>query len=213
MASFRKAFNDGADGIEFDVRRCGDGQIVVIHDDTVNRTTNGFGLVSAFNYEDLRSFDAGDGECIPRLADVLHEFRDRSLNIELKESGLAEDLAQIADHHSKIIVSGFRPFWDDLRALSAQFEVGVLATRDDVETLGVNIFICRAKELGAKALHLPKEVVDRSLVRNAHSSSLLVRVFTVNDPRHVERLLHDGADAIFSDFPGGARQVIANARL
>ena len=71
MASFRKALQCGATGLEFDVRRCGDGRLVVIHDDTIDRTTNGSGRVADLSYEQLRQFDAGDGEPIPLLADVL----------------------------------------------------------------------------------------------------------------------------------------------
>ena len=61
MTSFRRALASGATGLEFDVRRCGDGQIVVIHDETINRTTNGRGRASDFPYDELKRFDAGFG--------------------------------------------------------------------------------------------------------------------------------------------------------
>ncbi|HLH31441.1 MAG TPA: glycerophosphodiester phosphodiesterase family protein, partial [Terriglobia bacterium] len=74
IGSFRKALQLGAAGIEFDVRRCGDGRLVVIHDDTVDRTTNGKGRVANLNYDELSQLDAGSGERIPLLSDVLDEF-------------------------------------------------------------------------------------------------------------------------------------------
>ena len=92
-ASFRKALRSGASGLEFDVRRCGDGRLVVLHDETIDRTTNGRGRVRSLNYANLRKYDAGFGSPVPLLADVLDEFGARCLlNIELKENGIAEDV-------------------------------------------------------------------------------------------------------------------------
>src|SRR5437868_8837253 len=116
IASFKKALQCGADGIEFDVRRCADGRIVVIHDDTIDRTTNGRGPVSAFSYEQLRTFDAGFGEPIPLLSDVLDQFGTSCvLNIELKDSGIAHDVKQLVlecrlERH--VIISSFD--WQEL---------------------------------------------------------------------------------------------------
>src|SRR5436189_2651233 len=94
--SFRKALQAGANGLEFDVRRCGDGRLVVIHDDTVDRTTNGRGRVANLSYEELRQFDAGFGEPIPLLSDVLDEFGARCvLNIELKDDGIAHEVKRL----------------------------------------------------------------------------------------------------------------------
>src|ERR1051325_7742856 len=82
--SFRKALE------------CGDGGLAVIHDYTVDRTTNGRGDVRNFSYDELRQFDAGFGECVPLLSDVLDEFGARCLlNIELKDSGIADDVKRL----------------------------------------------------------------------------------------------------------------------
>lgn len=87
IRSFQKALDGGADGVEFDVRRSGDGTIVVIHDHTVDRTTNGTGNVADFTYGQLRKLDAGDGEPVPRLAEVL-EVADASSISSLKKKAL-----------------------------------------------------------------------------------------------------------------------------
>src|SRR5215831_1867715 len=111
MGSFRKALQLGARGLEFDVRRCRDGQIVVIHDETINRTTNGRGRVADLTYDQLRPFDAGCGEPIPLLSDVLDEFGAKCLlNIELKDQGIAADVKQIVLKkrlERQVIVSSF----------------------------------------------------------------------------------------------------------
>src|SRR5690242_10628049 len=92
--SFRRALEAGAAGFELDVRRCGDGTITVIHDETIDRTTNGSGPLSRFTFEELSRFDAGHGDSIPRLVDILTEFGNQcTVHVELKESGIAKHLA------------------------------------------------------------------------------------------------------------------------
>src|SRR5213592_4769429 len=94
--SFKKALQCGATGLEFDVRRCGDGRLVVIHDDTIDRTTNGRGRVGDLSYEELRRFDAGFGEAIPLLSDVLDEFGTKCLlNIEIKEREIVDGVRKL----------------------------------------------------------------------------------------------------------------------
>src|SRR5207244_13575268 len=96
MASCDKALQCGATGLDFDVRRCGDGRLVVIHDDTIDRTTNGSGRVANLSYEQLRQFDAGSGERIPLLTDVLDQFGAQCLlNIELKDPEIAGDVKHL----------------------------------------------------------------------------------------------------------------------
>jgi glycerophosphoryl diester phosphodiesterase len=109
--SFRQALDAGAAGIELDVRRCADGTIVVIHDATIDRTTNGAGRVSGLSYAQLSRFDAGHGDSIPRLADVLDEFGPRGItNIELKESGMAAEIARMVSERKlddRVILCAF----------------------------------------------------------------------------------------------------------
>src|SRR5205807_6274253 len=96
MGSFRKALQCGATGLEFDVRRCGDGRLVVIHDDTIDRTTNGHGRVRDLSYDQLRQFDAGSGESIPLLTEVLDTFGSSCLlNIELKDRDIGHDVMRV----------------------------------------------------------------------------------------------------------------------
>src|SRR5688572_18739420 len=96
IKSFNKALAAGADGIEFDIRRCADGRIVIIHDDTVDRTTNGKGFVAALAYRELAQLDAGEGETIPLLSEVLDRFGQKCiLNIEIKDPGLGPDVRKL----------------------------------------------------------------------------------------------------------------------
>ena len=197
ISSFRKALDCGAGGVEFDIRRCGDGQIVVIHDDTIDRTTNGSGRVAGMSYEELKRFDAGFGEPVPLLSDVLDQFGTRCiLNIELKDAGLGSDLKKLLlekrlERH--LIVSAFD--WSELRSLPPEVPVALLASK--LENL-----IASARDFCATALHPRKDIVTPSLIEAAHQAKLRINVWTVNDPSEIASFRTLGVDGIFTDFPG-----------
>jgi glycerophosphoryl diester phosphodiesterase len=168
----------------------------VIHDQTINRTTNGRGRVADLTYAQLRSFDAGQGEPIPLLADVLDEFGAKCLlNIELKDQGIAADVKEIVLNKTleqQVIVSSFE--WDELRPLAPEVPLALLASR-----LG-NLF-AKAAELHAAAIHPQRDIVTRSLIERARDLRLRVHVWTVNEPHEIARLRNFGVDGIFTDFP------------
>src|SRR6185503_8514000 len=128
---FRKALASGATGIEFDIRRCSDDRLVVIHDETVDRTTDGRGLVRDLSYEQLVRFDAGSGESIPLLTDTLDEFGSQCiLNIELKDPGIASAVKRLVLERrleQRVIVSAFD--WDELRPLTPEVPIALLASK------------------------------------------------------------------------------------
>lgn len=212
LASFRRALEEGADGVEFDVRRCGDKSLIVIHDATLSRTTNGDGTVATLPYSELSRFDAGHGEAIPLLSFILDQLGGKCrLNIELKEPELVDDVAALVMSrglNEDVIVSAFETYWTELGSISSQIPVGLLATSSEIRRLGVDGFIQEALKLRAESLHIPQEAVDRDLVRAAHDAHLKVRVFTVNTNEQVLRLRDLGVDAIFSDYPGRSVQAV-----
>ncbi len=195
-ASFKKALQCGATGLEFDVRRCGDGRLVVIHDDTIDRTTNGRGRVDQLSYDELRQFDAGSGEPIPLLADVLDEFGSCCLlNIELKDTAIADDVKKLIlerrlEHH--VIVSAFE--WKELQSLAPEIPIGLLSSK--LENL-----VSSARELRASAIHPRRDMVSASLVTAAREAKLQVNVWTVNDPAEISHFRGMAIDGIFTDFP------------
>jgi glycerophosphoryl diester phosphodiesterase len=196
MMSFRRALESGADGIEFDVRRSADHQLVVIHDETIDRTTNGRGLVREFSYEQLRRFDAGFGEPIPLLSQVLDEFGARcTLNIELKDCGLASDVRELVLPRGiagNVIVSSFD--WTELQPLIRQVPIALLSsTRSRL--------VGTARTMHAIAIHPRQDIVSQKLVRAAHEAGLKVYAWTVNETADAMRMRQMGVDGIFSDFP------------
>jgi len=196
IGSFTKALRAGATGLEFDVRRCADGQLVVIHDDTIDRTTNGRGRVAKLTYEQLRQFDAGFGEPIPLLSNVLQQFGGKSLlNIELKSSEIAQDVKKLVlmgGLQNSVIVSSFD--WDELRTLVPDVPIALLAAK-------LRNLIVAAGEMDAAAIHPRCDLVTPSLVDHAHNANLRIHVWTVNDPQDVKTFRNLGVDGIFTDFP------------
>jgi glycerophosphoryl diester phosphodiesterase len=196
LSSFRKALNCGATGLEFDIRRCADGRMVVIHDDTIDRTTNGKGRVANLSYEDLKKFDAGNGEPIPLLSDVFDEFGARCiLNIELKDAGLGDELKRILlerrlERH--VIVSAFD--WNELRLLPPEVPIGLLTTK--LENL-----IAEARALSATAIHPQKDIVTPTLLETARNAKLRVHVWTINRVEEIAAYRKMGVDGIFTDYP------------
>ena len=190
IASFKKALLYGAAGIEFDVRRCGDGRLVVIHDDTIDRTTKGRGRVRNFSYEDLRQFD------IPLLTDVLEEFGPQCvLNIEMKDPDIASDVKRsVLDRRleQQVIVSSFE--WEELPTLVPEIPIALLSSK-------LKNLISHASAVGAAAIHPRCDIVTEALIAQAHEAKLRVHAWTVNDPAEMLRLNALGIDGIFTDFP------------
>lgn len=198
-ASFRKALAAGADGLEFDVRRCNGGAIVVIHDETIDRTTNGRGRVHRLTYEELRKLDAGSGETIPLLTEVLDEFGGQCvLNIELKDDGIANEIQKLVLERklqSNVIVSAFH--WEELRPLQGHVQIALLSSR-------TRSLIPSAIEMKAHAIHPRCTRVTSKLLDAAHRAGLKVYTWTVNDTAEMLRLRDLGVDGIFTDFPAAA---------
>ena len=196
MSSFNKALRSGANGLEFDVRRCRDGRIVVIHDETIDRTTNGTGRVADLSYDELKRFDAGFGDPIPLLSDVLDEFGTQCLlNIELKEPNMAAAVKTLILERRlerNVIVSDFQ--WEELTAFAPEIPIALLSSQ--LENL-----ISAARRMGATAIHPRRDLVTPSLVPAAREAKLRVHVWTVNGAEEISRLRNLGVDGIFTDFP------------
>ncbi len=204
LRSIRKALELGADGVEVDVYQV-DGELVVIHDRTLGRTTNGTGFVQRQSFARLRSLDAGQGEKIPTLAEVFETVRQRAvINVELKGPRTAAPVVGLIDQYvrqrgwryEEFLVSSFTHA--QLRAvkrLRPEIRLGVLV---DKIPRGL---IALAGRLGAWSVNLPGQRVTSGLVTEAHRCGLKVLAFTVNDPKEILRLEQLGVDGVFSDYP------------
>jgi glycerophosphoryl diester phosphodiesterase len=203
VLSIETALQLGAPWIEVDVFPV-EGQLVVIHDRNLERTTNGKGRVDEQPFAYLRTLDAGKGQQIPTLEEVFDVARGRAgVNVEIKHAGAVSLLAAfLRDRFAsgwqieKVIVSSF-----DHRALKA-FKQLVPEARIGVLLYGLPLenAACAA-ELGAYSVHADDDFIDAELVDDAHRRGLKVYVYTVNDLDTLRRMRALGVDGVFSDYP------------
>lgn len=195
--------------VELDVQLSRDGEVIVLHDWTLDRTSDGRGRVGKRTLDEIRRLDAGTwfdrayaGEHVPTLAEVLAAVR-LPINVELKsqrDDGLeARTLAVVesAGALERVVFSSFDPeSLVRLRALSAHADIGVLwSGRRLAPALRL------AGRVGATALHIRKDAGASAEVRQAVGDGLVVRAWTVNEPAESTLLAAAGVSAIFTDFP------------
>lgn len=198
--SFEKAWHFGADMIELDVHETTDGHIVCIHDPTVDRTTNGTGEVSSMTLGEIQSLDAGMGQQIPLLEDVLKFSQGRiQVNIELKIAGVEERIANIVHNlgiTNDIIISSFIHLsLSVIKEISDRIRIAILV-QNEIENLP-----SYAHEIGAYAINPAKELTSAMLITNSHEFDIKVFPWTVNDEETMLRLLDVGVDGLITDYP------------
>lgn len=203
LAAIRRAIELGAPWVEVDVQACADG-LVVIHDETLERTTNGHGPVAAQPLAALRALDAGDGERIPLPREVLDLCRGRcGVNLELKGPGVAPRLLPLLRETlagdwsaSDLLASSFD--WTQLATLRTalpHLPLGVLTE----QVTGQACVAARA--LQASVIGCALEHVDAAAVTAAHGAGCRLWVFTVNSADDAARLAALGVDGMFTDRP------------
>jgi glycerophosphoryl diester phosphodiesterase len=199
LRAFRCALAIRVDGIELDVHPTADGIPVVIHDRDVGRTTDGAGYVDQIPLVQLKTFDAGDGERVPTLAEVLALVGDAAhLDIEIKGSDVERAVLDVLAQHPTVrwAISSFS--WDTLRTVRRQdpvAELWPLAERagDDLTAI--------ADELAAPAVSLFTGAYTAQNALTLRSAGLRVMVWTVNDPQEAQRVKDLGAFGLCSDDP------------
>ncbi len=205
IKSFKKALKLNVDIIELDVHVCKSGELIVIHDEKVNRTTNRKGLVSEKTLSELKKLDAGKGEKIPTLSEVLDIIdRKAKINIELKGPKTAKPVHELIKNFTKnkgwnnsdFIVSSFYPKeLIKFHKLNPKIKAGFLIQRKP------NLYMKLIKKAGASSMNVSMKFVNKELIKDAHNIGLKVYVWTVNNPKDIERMKKLGVDGIFSNFP------------
>lgn len=232
MEAFRDAVARWeADMLEMDVRLSRDGEVVVIHDATVDRTTDGTGAVADLTLAELRSLDAGHrfvdpegrpgfrgrGVAIPRFEDVLEAFPRMRLNVEAKESRVAGPLVEIIRAHGaeeRVLVAAEH---EEARAPVRGYPGPWGASRTQLLPFwilhrlpGGGPYVPRADVLQVPEVWKGLRVVTPAFVRVAHSRNLPVQVWTVDDPADMRRLLSWGVDGIQTDRPDLLARVLVD---
>ncbi len=227
LGAFEYSAEMGVDVLELDVHSTADGVLVVLHDATVDRTTNGSGRISAMTLEAVKKLDAGykfstdggqtfpfrgKGITIPTLQEIFNALPEQTFNVEPKqaEPSVTKPLCELIRARKmtdKIIVGSFRQTAiDEFRAECT--EVATSATPREVSQ-----FLAMYKTgIGAsytppmQALQIPEklgslQIVTKDFVETAHKLNLQVHVWTINDPADMQRLIETGVDGIMTDYP------------
>lgn len=234
VAAIQHGIAAGADAIEFDIHATRDDQIVVIHDDTLERTTDGTGTVEELTLDELRQFDAGyrftpdlgrsfpfrgTGVGIPTLEEAVEACDGRPIVCEIKTPRAGQALAAWLPGkplRERMIVGGFDI--DDVRP-AASVAGWRCASRRDLTPfvlLGkLGIPARMSADVAAAMVPVRKgllRVVTRGFVRRCHEAEVGVHVWTVNRPDEMRQLLDLGVDGLISDFPAIARRIVEEYR-
>jgi glycerophosphoryl diester phosphodiesterase len=221
LPAFRAAMDVGADRVEFDVLLSADGVPVVIHDDKLDRTTSGTGLVAERRLEEIRALDAGAwfgerfrGVRVPTLDEVLDLCRGKiAVNVEIKTECVAPGpAAPPGGVEAKVVealrrrgmaaraaISSFDPRpLSRIRTLAPELALQSLYDGKRMKGLGPRE-VCA--EVGSRALNCSLKEATAAWIAEAHGAGLLVNVYTVDERRDMERLIGMGADGIITDRP------------
>lgn len=220
ISAFKRAIELGADMIECDIHQTKDGEIVVIHDKNLARTTNGRGLVEDYTLHELKKLDAGSwfspefaGEKIPTLEETLELIKGKvGINIEIKKGrkyypDIEEKIVELLEKYDIgkpcIITSFHSKYLKKIKKLNPYIAIGKL----------VVFSMLNPKEnivLDVNAVHPYWLMVSKLFVDAAHKDHLRVNVWTVNNTMIMKRLIKIGVDGIITNYPERLNWVISS---
>ena len=218
--AFAKAIKMGADGFELDVHLSKDGALIVIHDESLNRTTNGSGFVKDFSLEEIKKLDAGSwfdsqfsDEKVPTLDEVLTLVKDTRLliNIEIKNGpffydDIEQKIVDCVIRHNmidRVIVSSFDHYSIvKAKELNPSIKTGALFLARTIDSWKY------VKEIGANALHPHFISVTDEMIRTCRDNNIEIHTYTANEPEHIKHLAKLGVNSIITNFPDRAKEIV-----
>ncbi len=208
LESVKEALKYKVDGIEIDVHRCKSGELVVIHDETLDRTTNGIGNVADYSLQELEQLATKEGFMIPTLNQVLDLIDGQCiLNVELKGINTGIPVITLLDtyirnskwEYDDFMISSFdHSQLFDMKAVTSTYKIGVLTEDNITEALPV------AKQLKAYSVHPPIHSLTEDEVNMAKTEGYKVYVWTVNTVEFIQQSKSWKVDGIITDFPNFA---------
>ena len=205
LRSFDRAMQLGVDMVELDVHICKSGEIVVIHDENVDRTTSGTGLVVDKTLDELKTLDAGEGERIPTLEEVLDLISRRvKMGIELKGNGMAKPVVGLIKKYINesgwfygdfLVFSFNRDELREIRKLDNKLNIGASKGRFSDE------FLEFTESIGASSILVNFDFITVEIINQVRARGLKTIVWTVDDKEDIERMKSLGVDGIVSNYP------------
>jgi glycerophosphoryl diester phosphodiesterase len=222
LAAFREAIKIGVDGIECDVHCTMDGHVVVIHDDTLNRTTNMRGVVEKMTLEEIKMADAGSwfgssfaGERIPTLKEILELIEGESiLVIEIKPKDITEKVVreiEESEAEDYVILQSFHPnVVKEVYELNPRIPRALLIGGRISAKWFSNILelVHEVIEVGAGVMNLSYKIIDPELIKESHRRGISVWGWTVDNELEMKSLKEMGVRGITSNYPGVLKSVI-----
>lgn len=220
ILSIKEGIKAGAEGIEIDVHKTKDNKLVVIHDEDIERTFKGKGLVKDYTLTKLKEFKCRNKvfqenlDCrIPTLEEVLEIIKVAGimLNIELKTDeihyeGIEKDVIDLVNKYDlkdKVILSSFNhESIKIVREIDNEIKTGLLYEKP------IKDIINYANRLGAYAIHPDISLVTEELLREASENNIKVNIYTVNSPIIMRKLIKAGANGLFTDYPDLLNEII-----
>jgi len=205
VASVQKALDLGVDMIEIDIFKIKSGEIVVFHDESVDRLANAGGLIEEFDYFDLRKLILDGNHKVPMLQEILKVIDNKvALNIELKGKNTTDRLNHILNYYIKergwspdnFIISSFD--WEELRIMrSINADIPIAVLSEDDPTTAIEI----AQELEAVAINPHFKQLNRENVKAIKDAGFKIYTWTVNEPEDILSMKRHGVDGIITNFP------------
>ena len=205
LISFQKALNMQVDGIELDVHLSADGELMVIHDETIDRTTNGKGFVNKLSLRELKTFQIDDKHQIPMLKEVFDLVNQGCfINIELKSYDAAEKVVSLIEKYvtkkgwkyDRFLVSSFD--WNALqqvRFLNEEIPIGVLTETD------LDLALAFAKFIQAKSIHPYFHLLTKENTAKIQEKGIQVYPWTINEIEDIQKIKAFNVNGIITDFP------------
>lgn len=235
LFAFQKSVELGVDMLELDVHASKDGALVVIHDDTLERTTNGSGLVKDKALAELKLLDAGynwsperkgesfpyrdQGISIPSLKEVFESFPEKPMSIEIKqaEPSINESLCELireSKMQTKVLINSFHvKALEDFRQLCP--EIATATTSKEVRTFFIlnTLYLGRLYTPPADAFQIPEsqgnlKILNLRFITNAKRKNLNLQIWTINESSEMARLSKMGVDGIITDRPDRLKRVL-----
>jgi len=200
LGGIRFALEQGLSGVEIDIHLSIDGKLMVIHDSTIDRTTDGSGNVKDKMFDELRKLDAGGGEKIPTLEEVIDLVKtfNAILFIEIKAPGCEEKVIELIkqkDFAGHSILKSFNHHWiKNAKAIDKTIKAQCLMYALPINPVEI-IKSCNADGISLSTIHL-----DEELIKNCHQENLIVTTWNANDHSALKKFVDMGADYVCTDY-------------
>jgi glycerophosphoryl diester phosphodiesterase len=218
LAAFRKAVEMGVDGIEMDIRLTADDEVIVLHDASLNRTTDTTGEVSKLSLAQIRQADAGDGERVPTFAEALESIpTDVLAFVEIKAieaTAPAVRIVQEMDRLDQVVIISFNAdALRLLRTLDSRMPMGLLqggaaGTYNNASSVGLDL-LHRAQATGTSTVSVNWQLLNPETVGDIQQRGGAVWTWTINDTDDIRRVADMGVQAITSDYPDRLNEALS----